>query len=176
MLRCDELNYYKLGVRVHPKLEFEVANYVYKGKTSVGLSLKYSRVASTNSRYQFRIFFLPKGHNIDFDFRSTLILKFCSISVKVITYRKVASSNTSRLEAYAGFFRLLMKGIFDAYVQWPFTKKIISELITRVSTQDSMVFEEKGQNCSLLWMHHQKLKSRIDRAPYTMVRVFLLGL
>ena len=30
-------------------------------------------------------------------------------------YRKVASSNTSRLEAYGGFFRLLMKGIFDPY-------------------------------------------------------------
>ena len=32
------------------------------------------------------------------------------------TYRKVASANTSRLEAHAGFFRLLMKEIFDAYV------------------------------------------------------------
>ena len=32
------------------------------------------------------------------------------------TYRKVASSNTSHLEAHAGFFRLLMKGIFDPYV------------------------------------------------------------
>ena len=31
-------------------------------------------------------------------------------------YRKVASSNTSRLEAHAGFFILLMKGIFDPYV------------------------------------------------------------
>ena len=31
-------------------------------------------------------------------------------------YCKVASSNTSRLEAHAGFFRLLMKGIFDPYV------------------------------------------------------------
>ena len=29
---------------------------------------------------------------------------------------KVTSSNTSRLEAHAGFFRLLMKGIFDPYV------------------------------------------------------------
>ena len=28
-------------------------------------------------------------------------------------HRKVASYNTSRLEAHAGFFRLLMKGIFD---------------------------------------------------------------
>ena len=32
------------------------------------------------------------------------------------TYRKVASSNTSCLEAHVGFFRLLMKGIFDPYV------------------------------------------------------------
>ena len=31
-------------------------------------------------------------------------------------YRKVASPNTSRLEAHAGFFILLMKGIFDPYV------------------------------------------------------------
>ena len=31
-------------------------------------------------------------------------------------YRKVASSNTSRLEAHAGFFRLLMKGIFNPCV------------------------------------------------------------
>ena len=31
-------------------------------------------------------------------------------------YRKVTRSNTFRLEAHAGFFRLLMKGIFDLYV------------------------------------------------------------
>ena len=31
-------------------------------------------------------------------------------------YHKVAGSNTSRLEAHTGFFRLLMKGIFDSYV------------------------------------------------------------
>ena len=31
-------------------------------------------------------------------------------------YRKAASSNTSRLEAHAGFFRLLIKRIFDPYV------------------------------------------------------------
>ena len=30
-------------------------------------------------------------------------------------YQKVTSSNTSCLEAHAGFFRLLMKGIFDPY-------------------------------------------------------------
>ena len=31
-------------------------------------------------------------------------------------YRKVASSNTSHLEVHAGFYRLFMKGIFNAYV------------------------------------------------------------
>ena len=41
-------------------------------------------------------------------------------------YRIVASSNTSRLEAHTGFFRLLMKGIFYPYVLWPFDKELIS--------------------------------------------------
>ena len=39
-------------------------------------------------------------------------------------YHKVASSNTSRLEAHTGFFRLLMKWIFDPYAF--FAKKLIS--------------------------------------------------
>ena len=33
-----------------------------------------------------------------------------------LDYRKIPSSNTSRLEAHVGFFRLLMKGIFGPYV------------------------------------------------------------
>ena len=41
------------------------------------------------------------------------------------TYRKVGSSNTSGLEAHAGFFKLLLKGIFDPHVLWPFPKKLI---------------------------------------------------
>ena len=41
-------------------------------------------------------------------------------------YCKVTSSNTAHLEADAGFFRLLMKAIFDTYVLWPFDKKLIS--------------------------------------------------
>ena len=45
--------------------------------------------------------------------------------IQTLAYRKVASSNTSRLEAQAGFFRLLMKGIFNPYVLWPFDKKSI---------------------------------------------------
>ena len=57
----------------------------------------------------------------------------------LLIYRKVASSNTSRLEAHAGFFRLLMKGIFDPYVLCHFDKKFISKLVTRVRTCDYTV-------------------------------------
>ena len=57
-----------------------------------------------------------------------------------ISYRKIASSNTSRLEAHAGFFRLLKKGIFDPYVLSPFDKKLISKLVTHVRARDYMVF------------------------------------
>ena len=47
-------------------------------------------------------------------------------SAEISNYRKVTSFNTSCLEAHAGFLRLLMKGIFDPYVLWPFDKKLIS--------------------------------------------------
>ena len=40
-------------------------------------------------------------------------------------YRIVASSSPSRIEAHAGLFRMLMKGIFDPYVLRPFDKKLI---------------------------------------------------
>ena len=56
-------------------------------------------------------------------------------------YRKVASSNTFRLEAHAGFFRLLMKGIFDPYVLWPFDKKLILQLVTRIRIRDYTVLD-----------------------------------
>ena len=48
----------------------------------------------------------------------------CAYHSKIVKlfleYHKVLSSNTSCLEAHAGFFRLLMKGIFNPYVLWPF--------------------------------------------------------
>ena len=43
-----------------------------------------------------------------------------------VEYCKVTTSNTSHLEAHAGFFRLLMKGFFDPYVLGHFDKKMIS--------------------------------------------------
>ena len=63
----------------------------------------------------------------------------------VFRYCKDASSNTSSLEAHVGFYRLI-KGIFD-----PFDKKLISLLITRISTHDSRVLEDTfdivGESC-----------------------------
>ena len=35
----------------------------------------------------------------------------------------------SRLEAHAGIYRVLMKGIFGAYLLWPFDRKFIFELV-----------------------------------------------
>ena len=52
-----------------------------------------------------------------------------------MTYHKVAYSSTSRLEALAGIYRLLMKGLFDAFVLRPFDKKLIFELVTHVNTR-----------------------------------------
>ena len=45
-------------------------------------------------------------------FRGELLINYLLLT----NYRKVASSNTYCLEAHAGFFRLLMKWIFDYYV------------------------------------------------------------
>ena len=54
-------------------------------------------------------------------------------------YRKIGSFNTSRLEEHADIYILLMKGIFDAYVLWPFDKNVIFELVTRINTRDYTV-------------------------------------
>ena len=45
-----------------------------------------------------------------------IILSIVEIKKTNFYYRKVMSYNTSRLEAHAAFFRLLMKGIFSPYV------------------------------------------------------------
>ena len=51
-------------------------------------------------------------------------------------YRKVVKTYPSHFEARAGLFRLLMKGIFDAYVLWQFAKKFSFELEMGVRPPD----------------------------------------
>ena len=65
-------------------------------------------------------------------------------------YRIVASSNTSRLEAHAGIYKLLMKGSFDAHVLWLFDKKLIFELVTRIITRDFTVSRWKATKQNIL--------------------------
>ena len=50
--------------------------------------------------------------------------KKSKLEVKSITL--LTASDHANLEAHAGFFRLIMKGIFDPYVLRPFDKKLIS--------------------------------------------------
>ena len=45
-------------------------------------------------------------------------------SVWTFAYRKLTSSNTSYLEAHAGFLKLHMKEIFDPYVLVTFGQKV----------------------------------------------------
>ena len=65
--------------------------------------------------------FMAKFTPVWIYFSFSMLKEIVDISLE---YRKFASSNTSRLEAHAGFFRLLMKGIFGPYVLWPFDKKV----------------------------------------------------
>ena len=55
-------------------------------------------------------------------------------------YRIVASRSTSRLVTCLGLYILLMKGIFGPYVLWPFDKKLIFWIVTRVSARDYTVY------------------------------------
>ena len=66
-------------------------------------------------------------------------------------YRKITSSNTSHLEAHAGFFRLLKKGIFNPYVLWLFDKKLISKLVMRVRMHDYTVVWNTQCSMAYLW-------------------------
>ena len=65
-------------------------------------------------------------HQCLFKWNDGMVLKYFSkkyilsagrfFFTKMFEYSKIASSNMSRLEAHAGFFSSLMKGIFDPLV------------------------------------------------------------
>ena len=59
---------------------------------------------------------------------STIMWGHCDIRI-------VASSNTSCLDAHAGFFRLLMKGIFDPYV-WSSHNMSFDRFLLAVESRD----------------------------------------
>ena len=49
--------------------------------------------------------------------RHFFLLLFAAVKVIHFKYLIVASASPSRFEVHVGLFRLLMKGIFDLYVQ-----------------------------------------------------------
>ena len=71
-------------------------------------SLKHKKVGSNRISFSLFIYTI-----LNFDQGWQLLLLNFEI---LFRYRKIASSNTSRLEAHVGFFRLLMKGIFGPNV------------------------------------------------------------
>ena len=64
--------------------------------------------------------------------------KLISISI-FLEYRKVPSSNMSGLEAHAGYFRLLMRVIFDPIYIVTFWQKVDILIFTRVRTRNHTV-------------------------------------
>ena len=54
------------------------------------------------------------------------------VSQKINIYRIVTSTSQPRFEAHAGLFKLVMKGIFDVDVLWPFHQKCFFEFVTRM--------------------------------------------
>ena len=97
----------RTDINTHP-----LSNFLTKNEIPEGCNLCTHDHYRVLSRFKFQV-----GHS---NWITTLVgdqiwilvqqnwICFCKI-----TYRKVVSSNTSCLEAHAGFFRLLMKGIFD---------------------------------------------------------------
>ena len=74
------------------------------------------------------------------------------LEYQILKYRKVVNSNTSRLRAHAGLFRLLMKEIFDPYVLW-------QKVVTRIRTRDYTVCNYKLNLRWVKWSEDYELIS-----------------
>ena len=97
-------------------------------------------IKDTKKTFQNQVTFISSARQMTWhDRQASWLVLYCSIRFTKLIYHKVVSSNTSHLEAHAGIYGLLMKGIFDAYVLWPFGKKLIFELVMRVNTRDFTV-------------------------------------
>ena len=51
----------------------------------------------------------------------------------------ISKITNEKKDKASGIYRFLMKGIFDAYVLWPFDKKLISWLVTHIRTRNFTV-------------------------------------
>ena len=90
-----------------------------------------------------------------------------------LTYHKVSSSNTSRLEPHPGFDRLLMKGIFDAYVLWPFDKRyVLNYLVTHFNTWNfTVMIVYTLISSNLMYPHNGKVMTKPKTLPIKLLDI-----
>ena len=98
-----------------PKIDFSYYKYV-----SRLICLLICGVLLSNDIYFFQQAFVINSDDI-----LSKYLKIANSQLICTKYRKIASSNTSRLEAHAGFF-IAYEGDFWSLCMWPFDKKFIS--------------------------------------------------
>ena len=98
---------------------------------------KWASVVSLERQLDFMTWFVKQYHfgRVFFFFHRF----FFGFNRKLV-YRIVASRSTSRLVTCLSLLRFIMKGIFGPYVLWPFDKKLIFWIVTRVSARDYTVF------------------------------------
>ena len=110
------------------------------GQTKIGISLPFLPIHTASGGWQ-------KSSTLFLSVLSIKSLNLCNLKNFQIygisgffhpTYRKIASSNTSHLEAYM-LFQIAYEGDLRCYVLWPFDKKLIFQLVTRISTRNSTV-------------------------------------
>ena len=85
-------------------------------------SLNHRSLTNFNQGFMFHSYLVDTAKRI----QDRYIVSW--IKPKFDKYRRFVSTSLSRLEAHDGFFRLAMKGKFDAYLLWPFGKILISIL------------------------------------------------
>jgi hypothetical protein len=104
--KCIGINFWKCTINTAPVKP--LAQKTHSRLKKIGVGCK-------------ELFFCLFCNSFSFSMNFPKKLKFlCLVMTHInhlpLYYRKIASSNTSCLEAHVGFFRLLVKGIFGHYI------------------------------------------------------------
>ena len=119
-------------------LQYRLLDGRWKVDTSYSISIRAVKCMQFSSEGEFwdKWVFLKDFHFYQFHLTEffprpkihVMLDPLYVIFLILITYRKVATTSLSCLEAHAGFFTLSKKGIFDVYWFWPFGINLISIL------------------------------------------------
>ena len=109
------------------------------------------------------------------NFNADFIRAYLS-SPRGITYPMVANASPSLFEAHVGLFRLFMKGIFGPYIMWPFDKKQIFELVTRIRTLTSSCFQLNWHCTARLYKKLETLRKFVNLIKmYRSIKLMLIA-